>query len=131
MGTTIFFLINVVSLGVAADGSERFIDDDVSGNYNLKVFDRASALSFWSYHETAAAAPSYQKQSWILLSPRTSCHDSGGFGKKASSTDRSFPCVGRVGNCVKLASRKLGNTFLFSFEVKVHSKILWFFKKHT
>lgn len=53
---------NVVFSGVAADGFELLVDDDVSRNDTLEMPSKASALKFLSSHVIAAAAPNYLGQ---------------------------------------------------------------------
>lgn len=53
----IFCTRNVVFSGFAADNSEIFIDDDVSGSKTLEAPERSSAHSSLSSHELAADAP--------------------------------------------------------------------------
>lgn len=53
---------------LTADGSDLFVDDDVSGSETLEAPSGFSALCFLSSNELVAVVQSYLEQSWILYS---------------------------------------------------------------
>lgn len=101
-----FFTMKVVYSGLAADGSDLFVDDDVSGSAALEHRDRISALSFSTSHELAAVVQSFLELSRIPLLLETLCHDRGGFwGERLLERIVFSLARGGVGNSLKLASR--------------------------
>lgn len=95
-----FCTTQVVSLGVAADGSDFLLDKGVSDSENLEAPNRVSAYSFSGCLKLAGAAPSSLEQPWIPLTPNTTCRNRGGFGgQNPPWPNRSFQRVGPVGSC--------------------------------
>lgn len=72
----------VSSSSVAVDSLDLFVGEEVSDNAALGVPDRTSALSILGSHKLAVVSPSCLEQSWIPLSPETSCPNNGDFWDK-------------------------------------------------
>lgn len=67
---------------VASNGSDLFLDDNVSGNTTLEAGDRTCYFGFFELPQACEGSLSFLKRSWSLLSFGTSYHDKGGFWGK-------------------------------------------------
>lgn len=77
-GCQIFCTENVVSSGVASNGSNFFVDDIALGSETLEAPGRAFTSIFLSSHEVVVGVPSFLEQPWIPFSSEMSFHGVGG-----------------------------------------------------